>query len=92
MTSSRMIPANQIIGPDLAMVLWTVGALASVGLIATAIVRWRLGRSAAIPPWLAAALFVAITTVIWVYPGIVAALIVGAVASVRRLTILTRQR
>jgi hypothetical protein len=72
---------SQVAGPSVALVGWTLALVALVALVALAVYRWRrLGRERALTPLLKSAILVCVLTIVWVVPGLVAAVAVGAVA------------
>ncbi len=77
------MPVHEI-GPNAGLVIWTVGMVTLLGLLVTIGVRWlRLGRDGAITPPMRLVLAIAVLTVVWVYPGVVGAVVIGFAAIVR---------
>jgi len=78
--------------PDLALVAWTAAAVALVVLVLVIAYRWRvMGAQRPITPALGASAFVALLTVVWVLPGVVAAAM-ALLTILGRLLLRSRQR
>jgi hypothetical protein len=72
--------------PNFNTILWTIGVVTLVGVLATIAVRWvAFGRLKAMNRPIKAVLAVAVLTVIWAYPGIVAAGVLALFAAIRRI-------
>ena len=71
---------------DVNTVVWTVALIVDVVLACAVAGRWAwLGRARATTRGLRVGLFVSTLTVVWVYPGIVAAIGVLLIASLRKV-------
>ena len=71
--------------PDFNLIVWTSGLALAAAAALTIACRWLwLGRSRATGRWLNALLCVGLLTVVWVYPGLVAAVAILVVALAKR--------
>lgn len=77
------------VGPDFTLICWSIAVIGLVVLALLGILRWSQHKP--IEPLHRASLFVCVLTVVWVWPGVVAAAVLAiATASrgvVHRLTV-----
>lgn len=75
-----------VVGPDMSMVIWTVALIATIGLGIVGAYRWaRFGARRGLPPLFRAALACCVLTLVWVYPGVVAGLVITAAVGARSI-------
>jgi hypothetical protein len=74
------------IAPSIGVIGWTMGFVLFAVVVVIIGIRWsRLGRDEATTPVLTALLIVAVLTVVWLIPGVVAALGIAMITVSRRV-------